>query len=320
MTRSISPASTAGSAVPVAKRKTERPARVSNPSVMNDETLPLEDTFGDDLRKAMIGNRIDAARLARSTGIDERSIAAWLKDDGVADDARARTLASALRLDPDKLADIAAGRWHPPPVERSNVRRHGQHPHPSNGYVTISADGRAALIDPAGRTENLLRVLSDGRYELDYVLITHKHADHCDAAAAVAQRYPQAQIVMHPLDVAALGPALAKRTRPLVDGEDLPFGKEGRIQALHTPGHTDGSACFLFDANLFTGDTLFAGSVGGAFGDRSTYGDILASIRGKIFTLPEATAIMPGHGPPTTVGLELQHNPFFAGDAAGPAG
>jgi hydroxyacylglutathione hydrolase len=83
------------------------------------------------------------------------------------------------------------------------------------------------------------------------------------------------------------------------------------VRMLHTPGHTDGSSCYLFHSTLFSGDTLFAASVGGAYGDASTYDDILNSIRSKIFTLPGDTVVMPGHGPPTTVALEKQHNPFF---------
>jgi len=80
---------------------------------------------------------------------------------------------------------------------------------------------------------------------------------------------------------------------------------------LHTPGHTDGSSCYVFQGTLFSGDTLFAASVGGAYGDTSTYGDILNSVRSKLFMLPDDTAVMPGHGPPTTVVLEKEHNPFF---------
>jgi glyoxylase-like metal-dependent hydrolase (beta-lactamase superfamily II) len=80
---------------------------------------------------------------------------------------------------------------------------------------------------------------------------------------------------------------------------------------LHTPGHTDGSASYLFKSTLFTGDTLFAGSVGGAYGDASTYADILNSVRYKIFKLPDDTVLMPGHGPPSKIGWEKAHNPFF---------
>jgi len=94
------------------------------------------------------------------------------------------------------------------------------------------------------------------------------------------------------------------------DGEELPFG-DVRIRMLHTPGHTDGSSSYLFKSTIFTGDTLFAGSVGGAYGDASTYEDILNSVRSKIFTLPDDTVVMPGHGPPSKVLWEREHNPFF---------
>jgi glyoxylase-like metal-dependent hydrolase (beta-lactamase superfamily II) len=91
----------------------------------------------------------------------------------------------------------------------------------------------------------------------------------------------------------------------------LPFGENAAIRMLHTPGHTDGSSCFLFRSTLFTGDTLFAGSVGGAFGTLSSYRDILDSVRTRIFTLDDTTVLMPGHGPPSTVAEEKAHNPFF---------
>jgi hydroxyacylglutathione hydrolase len=116
--------------------------------------------------------------------------------------------------------------------------------------------------------------------------------------------------VMHSADVAAIG-QLAKNALPVKDGEELPFGEHAAIRMLHTPGHTDGSSCFLFRSTLFTGDTLFAGSVGGIFGEKSGYRDILDSVRTKIFTLDDATVLMPGHGPPSSVAEEKAHNPFF---------
>jgi glyoxylase-like metal-dependent hydrolase (beta-lactamase superfamily II) len=273
--------------------------------------LPLEDTFGDILKKAMRGTGAGNAQLARATGIPAETIEHWLKDEGAATDEQARALAAVLKLDGGKLADSAAQRWHPPPIERPDVRRHSQEPQPSNGYAFFLEQGRrAALVDPAGLPQNLLRVLREGDYHLQYVLITHKHADHCDATADVARAFPQAQIVMHSLDVHAIGP-LAKSAQMLRDGETLPFGDGAAIRMLHTPGHTDGSSAFLFQGSLFSGDTLFAASVGGAYGDNSTYRDILNSVRSKFFTLPDDTVVMPGHGPPSTIALEKQHNPFF---------
>lgn len=276
-------------------------------------TIPaaLEDTFGDILRKAMRGKGVREAQLASATGIAPADIARWLKDDGAASDAEARAVAAALHLDPGKLADSAAGRWLPPPIERHDVRPHSQEPQPSNGYVFFLDEGRrAALVDPAGIARNLLDILRDGDYHLQYILITHKHEDHCDATAGVYDAFPNAQIVMHALDVHAIG-NLASKATMIRDNDELPFGDNASIRMLHTPGHTDGSSSFLFRGALFSGDTLFAASVGGAYGDKSTYDDILNSVRSKLFTLPDDTVVMPGHGPPSRIDLEKRHNPFF---------
>jgi hydroxyacylglutathione hydrolase len=274
--------------------------------------VELEDTFGDVLRKAMRGNGVTTSQLAQGTGIGAGEIERWLADDGTAGADQARALAGVLRLDGRKLAERAAGAWSPPPITVDDVRHHPQRPHPSNGYVFFLDGGRrAALVDPAGVPANLLRILRDGDYHLQYVLVTHKHADHCDATADIARAYPEAQIVMHDLDVGAIG-SLAPKALRVRDGEALPFGENGaEIRMLHTPGHTDGSSCYLFRSTVFSGDTLFAGSVGGAFGDVSTYDDILNSVRSKLFTLPDDTVVMPGHGPPSRIALERDHNPFF---------
>ncbi|HZV76841.1 MAG TPA: MBL fold metallo-hydrolase [Candidatus Babeliales bacterium] len=282
---------------------------------MNDVRLPLEDTFGDILRKAMRGTGIRTSQLAAATAIPASTIELWLKDDGAGDDTQARALAAALRLDGAKFADSAAQRWYPPDIERPDISRHAQESQVlSNGYVFfLEAGRRAALVDPAGKPQKLIGILRDGGYDLQYILITHKHADHCDAASEVARAYPNAQIVMHELDVHAIG-SLASKALPVRDGAELPFGENGAtIRMLHTPGHTDGSSCYLFQGALFSGDTLFAASVGGAYGDDSTYDDILTSIRNKLLTLPGDTVVMPGHGPPSTIALEKAHNPFFNG-------
>jgi hydroxyacylglutathione hydrolase len=271
----------------------------------------LEDDFSDVLRKAQRGVQIATPVLAQMTGIDARSIAAWIDAEGVPSADQARALARALRLDPGKLADRAAGAWEPQVGLPPHVRHHPHDPHPSNGYLFFLDDGKtAALIDPAGLPDTLLRAVRAGPFTLRYILITHKHKDHCDATADVAKAYPDAQIVMHTSDSAAIG-SLAKRALPIVDGDELPFGDGAAIRMLHTPGHTDGSSCFLFRSTLFSGDTLFAGSVGGAFGDVSTYADILNSVKFKLFALDDATVLMPGHGPPSTIAEEKAHNPFF---------
>jgi hydroxyacylglutathione hydrolase len=273
--------------------------------------IALEDDFCDILRKAQRGTGIDNDALEQRTGIVRTKIDAWVRGKALPSEDEARAIAAPLRLDPGKLAERAAGYMHPNIALPSDVRHHPHDPHPSNGYIFFLEDGHAAaIVDPAGYPDNLLRAVREGPYALRYILITHKHADHCDATADVARAFPDAQIVMHRDDMFALG-ALAHRALPVVDNDALAFGQDTEIRMLHTPGHTDGSSCFLFTSTLFTGDTLFAGSIGGAFGDVSTYADILNSVRCKVFSLADTTVVMPGHGPPTTIAQEKAHNPFF---------
>ncbi len=271
----------------------------------------LEDDFTDILRKAKRGTQTTDAQIASATGIAAATLAAWADGSRLPTDEEARAVARVLGLDPGKFADAAATRWAPQVALPPDVRHHPQDPHPSNGYIFFLEDGKtAALVDPAGIPANLLRAINEGPYALRYILVTHEHADHCDATADIARAFPSAHIVMHRTDVHAIG-TLGARALPVVDGDELPFGDNTVIRMLHTPGHTDGSSCFLFRSTLFTGDTLFAGSVGGAFGSRSTYRDILDSVSTKIFSLDETTVLMPGHGPPSTVAQERAHNPFF---------
>jgi hydroxyacylglutathione hydrolase len=274
--------------------------------------IPLEDTFGDVLRKAMRGTGVEIRTLSSQTGIDSAEIEEWLADAGAPDARQAHAIAEVLKLPPGRLAERAADAFVPPKVEMRDVGQHTQDSRPnSNGYVIFRGDRkRAALIDPAGTPQRLLHLLADGGFGLEYILITHKHNDHCGAVSAVAKAYPDAKIVMHPLDMHAIG-ALASTAIAAADGSTLAFGDDSRIHVLHTPGHTDGSVCYVVDSVVFTGDMLFSGSVGGAFGDRSTYADILNSIDAKLFTLAMETAVMPGHGPPSTIAHEKAHNPFF---------
>ena len=273
--------------------------------------IPLEDDPSDVLRKAMKGKRLDAASLAHRTGLDADAIVAWTRGNGVPSEGQARVVARELGLDPGKFADTAARRWFPGADVPPDVRHHPHDPHPSNGYLFFLEDGKtAAIIDPAGMPSTLLRAVNEGPFALRYILITHKHADHCDATADIARAFPEAQIVMHRADAFAIG-ALASRALPVNDGEELPFGDDAEIRMLHTPGHTDGSSCFLFRSTVFTGDTLFAGSVGGIFADTATYDDLLKSVKFKLFALDDETVVMPGHGPPSTIKQEKAHNPFF---------
>lgn len=274
-------------------------------------SIDLEDTFGDITRKASSGNHMDIARLAKTTGIERGRLERFIADKAEPSETEAQAIARALRLDPAKLADSGLRRWHPDAFTPPDYLRHQINaPHPSNGYFLLLRDtGAGAFVDPAGEPAPIIEAFKRSRVKLQYILLTHKHLDHSDALGPVRKAFPDAIPVMHELDARELGVA-ARGAIAIHDGDRLPFG-DGHIEMLHTPGHTDGSSCFIYEGMIFTGDELFAGSVGRVFGPHFGYEDQLSTIRHKILSLPADTVVLPGHGPASTVAQEQAHNPFF---------
>lgn len=268
----------------------------------------LEDEFIDVIGKAKRGTGADDARLARAVGVSSAEVRAWTSGERAPDEAQVRALAAALGLDPAKLADAAAARFAPQVPSPPGVVVRSQQPQPANGYLLL-ADDDAALVDCAGDPRRIVEAVRATGRRLRYVLVTHEHADHCDAAGPTARAFPEARFVMHAADAHALGP-LAAQALLARDGETLAFGA-GEIRVVHAPGHTDGSLCFLANGAVATGDALFAGSVGRVFARTATYADLLRSGR-ALLALDPATVVLPGHGPLSTIALERAHNPFFA--------
>ncbi len=274
-------------------------------------TIDREDNFADIVRKASRGTKTTRGALAAASSIGSDRLEALLAERDRPTEAEARAVAGPVRLNPDKLTDIACRDWRPHPIDLDEHIGHQINaPHPSNGYFLIEPDSNvAAFVDPGGDAENIIRVLERSGSKLEYILLTHKHPDHVDALSAVRKAFPNARVVVHPLDAAALGEKV-RGAIDIADGQSLAFGKT-EIQLVHTPGHTDGSSCFLYRDFIFTGDTLFAGSVGGLFGDRFGYDDLLLSVTTRIFPMKGTTVVLPGHGPPTTIEQEREHDPFF---------
>ena len=167
----------------------------------------------------------------------------------------------------------------------------------NNAYVAACPrTGRAVLIDPADEPGRLLEAAAG--FTVESILVTHGHPDHLGAAPAL-QRTWQAPVYLHSADRDRAGLAGA---RPLVDGQEVRFG-EAALQVIHTPGHTPGSVCFLGGGCLFSGDTLFPGGPGATEG-HDAFAEVMASLRERLFVLADDTAVLPGHGPATTIGAE----------------
>jgi glyoxylase-like metal-dependent hydrolase (beta-lactamase superfamily II) len=178
----------------------------------------------------------------------------------------------------------------------------------SNTYLVADELGsQAAMIDAGGPVEPLLDVLRRMRFGLTHVLLTHHHHDHVAALEQVRQAHPGAEVLIHPKE----RDQVPQATGTMEPGAAIAVGAL-LVEPLHTPGHTSGMLSLLVNGtDVFTGDTLFKGSVGGVRAPgHTTYEDLKRSIIETLLKLPPATRIHPGHTEPTTVADELERNPF----------
>jgi glyoxylase-like metal-dependent hydrolase (beta-lactamase superfamily II) len=179
----------------------------------------------------------------------------------------------------------------------------------SNTYLVADRPGgHAVLIDTGGPTVPIVETVEKLRLTVSHVLCTHHHLDHVAHNAEYARRY-RCPVCAHRREA---GLFAAKLDVELEDGDELATG-DLRVRALHVPGHTTGQLAFLVnEERVFTGDTLFRGSVGGTRAPgHTTFDDIRHSIMEVLMRLPRDTVVHPGHTEPTTIGREWDSNPFI---------
>jgi hydroxyacylglutathione hydrolase len=175
----------------------------------------------------------------------------------------------------------------------------------SNTYLVAAAPGGDAfVVDAGGPVAPLIEKADEHGLDVTHVLLTHHHHDHVAELGKVLERWPAAAVLAHPQETV---PGVTGELNP---GDEVTIGGL-TVRALHTPGHTAGMLALLVDGELFTGDTLFKGSVGGVRAPGSTsYADLKHSIMEVLLTLPPETTVRPGHTDPTTVADELESNRF----------
>lgn len=184
----------------------------------------------------------------------------------------------------------------------------------------------AVVIDPGDEIQRILAILEKHQLRVKAIVITHAHIDHIGGAAKLkaatgAPVYMNAndQPLSEHLDTQAswLGMATPEKTNIDVnarEGERIALGP-AEFHVLHTPGHTQGSISLWIPAEnkLIAGDTLFLDSIGRTDLPGGDYEQILRSIHDKLLPLDDTTAVIPGHGPNTTIGRERARNPFLQG-------
>jgi hydroxyacylglutathione hydrolase len=201
-------------------------------------------------------------------------------------------------------------------------------PAQTNGYLVADSETReAAVIDPAWDGHLILEEAQKRGWRIGHLWYTHAHFDHIGGAAAIADALnPLPLVALHPNDHvlwraggggALFGYDIDPGPEPIVDfdqGQILLLGST-KFEVRFTPGHTPGH-CILYveSAKLcFCGDLIFAGSVGRTDLPGGDWEQLEQSIRTQIYTLPDDTRLLPGHGPETTVGEEKRSNPFVRG-------
>ncbi len=274
----------------------------------------LEDFFGDIVGKARRGLGLSESSLADATGLSEGDIGLIESYELTPGEGGILALAGALQLDGQKLIGIAKG-WVP---------AHGNSPHDDlrlsvertildagmevNAYaLKCKTTGKGAIVDAGGQAERILALAERMRMDVTHVLLTHGHGDHVGALAEVAET-TGARVCCCERDFGLLGDLKRLVTDLVDDGWQTGVGRIA-IDAVSLPGHTAGGIGYGAEGVFFSGDALFAGSMGGALGP--AYAGQIRAVTDNALSRDEKTRVFPGHGPITTIGEELANNPFF---------
>ena len=212
-----------------------------------------------------------------------------------------------------------------------NIKAFCLGPLQNNSYVFWDDQNKEAFaVDPPLGSELMAAFIKHNGLNLTKILNTHCHFDHIGGNALLA-RFFGAKLFVSRKDLELLlkGAASAGCFGLEIESSPAPDGflKEGdvlglgetEVRVIETPGHTPGGLCFHAGPILFSGDSLFAGSIGRTDLDGGDFEALAGSIREKLFILPPETKVYPGHGPFTTIGAEIGANPFV-GASAGMAG
>ncbi len=270
--------------------------------------LPLEDLYGDIIGKAQKGLKIQDAVLMEVTGITREELEQARQGEFREDVAR--RLALVLGLDADALCDTGKKTWRPVPVQIRGLQQFTTtwEDMTVNSWVIWDEKSRQAVAMDAGAdADPMLDFLKKHDLNLDLILLTHAHPDHVAALDDLRADAPCAPVYLHQDESYSGG-----KTEPVTEGDVYQVGNL-TIEVRFTPGHSAGGTTYVVSGLsrpvAIVGDALFSGSMGGA---PNAWQSALRVNRQKILSLPENTILCPGHGPMTSVGEELRHNPFYA--------
>ncbi|MEO0587659.1 MAG: MBL fold metallo-hydrolase [Planctomycetota bacterium] len=196
-------------------------------------------------------------------------------------------------------------------------------PFQTNCFVVTEGEA-CVVVDVGMQPGALLEHLEERGRTPDRVVLTHAHSDHIAGVDELREKFPRVEVAVHPSEAGWLGDPAMNLSLPFglpmtvgpaeasIDEGDVVAVGSAEFGVLHTPGHSPGGVTLYCAAEgvAIVGDTLFAGSVGRTDFPTSDPAGLIASIRDKLYALPDDTVCYPGHGPTTTIGREKAHNPF----------
>lgn len=189
----------------------------------------------------------------------------------------------------------------------------------TNTYLALNGE-RAFVVDPGTDADKILAAAEAEGAKIEWVLLTHAHFDHIGGVAELQRA--GAQVVLHRDDLGIVSSfknlafyAGVKVEKFLPDvtvsgGETLDVAGV-KVRVIHTPGHTAGGVCYVADDVILTGDTLFELSYGRTDFPTGSFKELKNSVLNKLFVLPGDYRLLPGHGAPTTLAFEREHNPIL---------
>ena len=193
----------------------------------------------------------------------------------------------------------------------------------ANCYLVYSENNKEAIvIDPGGDVDDIMAQIESLNLNIKYIILTHGHGDHI-AGIDGLKKHINAPVAVHKDDeyllkngkenlssMMAMGTIELSPDILLDEGDEISFG-DLKAKIIHTPGHTPGGISIKIEDSLFTGDTLFAGSIGRTDFTGSSFESIISSIKDKLLIYPDDTIVYPGHGPSSTIKGERASNPFI---------
>lgn len=194
----------------------------------------------------------------------------------------------------------------------------------ANCYLYACMESKkAVIIDPGADGKGIYRWVLEKGLTVDYILLTHGHVDHIGAVDELRVLLGDVSVGIHAGDAEMLTDAkrnlssfigsnvvLQSADFLLQDGQELTIGKQ-LLKVISTPGHSPGCVCFLSAEGLFSGDTLFAGSIGRTDFPGGSLDQLLKGVKERLLVLPEDTRVFPGHGEGTSIGEEKRDNPYL---------